>query len=42
MMSIFKKFSKRVTILAVLGLLVVAGSALAYYEATSTGSGTGA
>lgn len=39
-MSILKKFSKRTSILAVLGLLVLAGSALAYYEATSSGSGS--
>ena len=40
-MSILKKFSKRVTILATLGLLVVAGSAVAYFTAQSSGAGTG-
>lgn len=40
MKSFLMKFSKRTSILAVLGLLVVAGSALAYFTiGTSTGTG---
>jgi hypothetical protein len=41
-MSIFKRFSKRVTILAVLGSLLVVGSALAYFTSQATGGGQAA
>ena len=36
-MSIFKRFSRRVTILAVLGSLVVAAAAIAYFTGGATG-----
>lgn len=40
MFQMFKRMGKRTSILAVLGLLVVTGSALAYFTATSSGTGS--
>lgn len=37
----FRRFGKRVTILATLGLLVLAASAVAYFTATASGTGSG-